>query len=273
MLLTLRHSTTYSYEGVAAQIVQILRLTPRSHEAHRVLDWRVSRSDGGALPSYTDGLGNICHLSSVRGPADAVTITAEGRVETDDVQGVVSGAAEPLPPGYFLRTTPLSAADDVIADFARETIGARKDRTALYELMTAVHARISYVPGQSDVDTSASEAFAAGRGVCQDQAHIFIAAARALGIPARYAGGYVWPGEEASSSQDFASHAWAEAFTDDAGWVGFDPSNGVWTTTAHLRTAHGLDYRQAAPISGVWRGAGEEDMSVDGTIQAVESSQ
>lgn len=273
MILTLRHSTTYAYDGHAAQIVQILRLSPASHDAQRVLNWRVSRSDGGALPSYVDGLGNICHLSSLRGPAEAVTLTAEGRVETEDVQGVVSGAGEPLPPVYFLRETPLTASDEAVTEFARETIGARKDRVALYDLMTAIHGRIAYVPGYSDIHTSAAEAFAAGRGVCQDQAHIFIACARALGVPARYVGGYVWPGAETAAEQEFASHAWAEAFTDDAGWVGFDPSNGVWTTTAHLRTANGLDYRQAAPISGVWRGAGEEDMSVDGNIQAVESSQ
>lgn len=273
MILKVKHDTTYAYEGLVTQIVQVLRLTPRHHDAQRVLEWRLTRSDGGALPSYVDGLGNVCHVSSLRGPAETLTITAQGRVQNEDSQGVVSGAPEPLPPAYYLRETPLAKPNDAITNFARERVDTRTDRASIYELTTAIHEAVAYTPGATHVRTPAAAAFAANKGVCQDQAHILIAAARALGAPARYVGGYVWPGEASVEPHDFASHAWAEVFTSDAGWVGFDPSNGVWATKSHLRCAWGLDYSQAAPISGLWRGAGSEDMSVAGDIQALDSAQ
>jgi transglutaminase-like putative cysteine protease len=150
----------------------------------------------------------------------------------------------------------------------------RSDRVAFGDLMEAVRERVAYTPGATHVETPADAALGAGRGVCQDQAHVFIAAARAAGIPARYIGGYVWSGADpARAAEPFASHAWAEAFDAGAGWIGFDPSNGVWATTAHVRVAVGLDYRQAAPISGLWRGVGAESMRVDGAVEALESGQ
>ena len=92
----------------------------------------------------------------------------------------------------------------------------------LHALMAEIHARVAYEIGATHAHTTAAEAFADGRGVCQDHAHIFIAAARAVGIPARYVTGYLVTGQGASST---AAHAWAEALVPDLGWVGFDPAN------------------------------------------------
>lgn len=276
MLLTVRHETSYDYDGFVAQIVQVLRLTPRGHDAQEVLEWRVRRTDGAALESFVDGLGNVSHVSSDRGPAERLGVVVEGRVRTTDAEGVVSGAYEPLPPSYFKRVTPLTAPSKAITALARKTVKgkAAPDRFALYDLMTAVHEHVAYTTGETHVGTPAADAFEAGQGVCQDQAHIFIAAARALGAPARYVGGYVWPGEDdAAADRPFASHAWAEAWAEGTGWVGFDPSNGVWAAESHLRVAVGLDYRQAAPIAGAWRGSGRETMHVGGRIEAAEAGQ
>ena len=89
--------------------------------------------------------------------------------------------------------------------------------------------------------------------MCQDFTHIFIAAARSLGIPARYVGGY-FHRDDGVIEQD-AGHAWAEAFVPELGWVGFDPANGICATDAHVRVAVGLDYLGAAPVRGtpLWR--------------------
>jgi transglutaminase-like putative cysteine protease len=273
MMLSVRHETTYSYDGTVAQIAQLLRLTPRSHEAQQVLEWQVTRSDGAPIAAFIDGLGNVCGFSSRSGPADRVVITVAGRVRTDDAEGLVQGAFEPLPPAYFLRKTHLTAPSPGIRELAQETLKGRTDRHTLLNLMAAVRERVTYTPGATRVETTAEAALAAGRGVCQDQAHVFIAAARSAGAPARYVGGYVWQGAGEDRARPFASHAWTEAFTSDAGWVGFDPSNGVWATMSHVRVAVGLDYRQAAPVTGLWRGSGVERMAVNGAVEAVESSQ
>jgi transglutaminase-like putative cysteine protease len=273
MLLSVRHDTRYAYDGEASQVTQILRLTPRSHESQQVLEWRVSRSDGAPITAFEDGLGNICGFTTRGGATADVTISVEGRVRTDDAEGLVRGVFEPLPPTYYLRKTPLTATTEAIRELANGALKGETSRFALRDLMETVLARVAYTPGSTQVETPADAALSAGRGVCQDQAHVFIAAARAAEIPARYVGGYVWRGAAGRAEDPFASHAWAEAYDPDFGWIGFDPSNGVWATTAHVRVAVGLDYRQAAPISGLWRGAGSERMTVAGAVEALESGQ
>ena len=274
MLLNVRHETRYDYDGDASQFVQLIRLTPRSHAGHKVLEWRVSRSVGGALQIFTDGLGNITHVASDRDALDGVTIVGEGRVQTEPTDGVVADGFEPLPPPYFLRETALTVRSEAIEAFARKATGWARDRAALTALMMALHERIGHEPGETYTDTAAASAFSAGAGAGQDHAHIFLTAARLIGAPARYVGGYVWPGEAAEAGErPFASHAWAEAWVEGTGWIGFDSANGVVAGPGHVRVATGLDYRQAAPVLGRWRGAAEEAMHVDGTIQATESNQ
>ena len=100
--------------------------------------------------------------------------------------------------------------------------------------------------------------------MCQDHAHVFIAAARLMGYPARYVSGYLMMNDRVH--QD-ASHAWAEAYVDMLGWVGFDVSNGISPDPRYVRVATGRDYREAAPISGLRFGAGGEAMSIDIQVQ------
>lgn len=270
MLLSVRHETTYAYEGVASQVTQTLRLTPRNHDAQEVLGWRISRSDGAPIATYTDGLGNLCSFSSRQDPGDRVVIRVAGRVRTRDADGLVTGAAEPLPPGFFLKTTPLTVAAEAVRGLAGTTI--KPSRKALEKLMAAVGGQITYAPASSYAERSAEAVLASGAGSGQDLAHVMIAAARAAGVPARYVGGYVWRGAGAVDAP-FASHAWTEVWIENAGWIGLDPSLQTPVTQSHVRVAAGLDYRQAGPISGFWRGAGSETMAVNGAVEALESEQ
>ena len=98
------------------------------------------------------------------------------------------------------------------------------------------------------------------RGVCQDLAHIFIAAARSIDIPARYIGGHFHRADGVTAQE--AGHAWAEAYIENLGWVGFDPTNGICTTDSHVRVAIGLDYLGAAPVRGARSGGSGETLKV-----------
>lgn len=259
MRLHVRHETTYRYAAPVSYAIQAVRLTPRPHEGLTVLHWRVRGADVDDLPAVVDGYGNLVHVQTIAATHSTATITAEGEVETRDTAGVLRGAAEPLPPGLFLRPTPLTAADGEIEALAREA-GGQETLDILHRLMRVVRDRLDYRLGETEVETTAAEALACGVGVCQDHAHLFIAAARALGIPARYVGGYLWTGENA---RDFeANHAWVEAYVEDLGWVGFDPSNRVCPTNAYIRTTVGLDYRSALPVRGIRRGFTNERLAV-----------
>src|SRR3974377_1225208 len=133
----------------------------------------------------------------------------------------------------------------------------------LHGLMTSLHREMKFDINPTHVVTMAAEAFALRHGVCQDITHIFIAASRQLGIPARYVGGHLYRADGMIAQE--AGHAWAEAYVENLGWVGFGPANGISVTQAHVRVAGGLDYLGAAPVRGARLGGSGETLQV--TVQ------
>ena len=266
MRLAIRHTTAYRYSQPIVYAIQTLRLTPRPYEGFNVISWRVRGEGKHELPSLVDGYGNIVHCHTMNRTHDQASIIVEGDVETSASDGIVRGAVETLPPLFYLRPTRLTAIDETIRALALGVAGKGYDR--LLGWMDAVRRMVDYRSGTTDAATTAAEALRAGAGVCQDHAHLFIAGARAMGIPARYVGGYLWSGGDSGRE---ASHAWAEAYLADFGWIGFDPANRCLPGEAYVRASIGLDYWSAAPVRGVRRGAGEESLAVD--VKVREASQ
>ncbi len=261
MRIKLSHVTRYDYLTPAKSVIQLLRLTPRPHEGQRVVRWRVDVDGEAKLHRREDALGNITHTAFVAGPVCELSVEVAGEVETWDTHGVVAGAVERFAPEVFLRETPLTEADPELRAFAREAAGPGGDGVErLHRLMGAIHRDVTFDTQPTHTATTALEAFALRRGVCQDLAQIFIACARALGFPARYVSGHLVRDDGVVEQE--AAHAWAEAHAPSLGWVGFDPANGVCPTPAYVRVAIGLDYLGAAPVRGSRSGGGEEKMEV-----------
>ena len=260
MRIRIHHQTTYSYDRPAQSMVQLLRLTPRDHEGQYVRRWRIDLDEGGVLRAREDSFGNILHVLSATGQFSTFTLAVDGEIETQDTAGVVRGAIERFPPELYLRETALTQPDAAIADFARTTANGAGTLARLHELLGALTRHMIFEIGTTDATTTAAQAFAQGRGVCQDLAHVFIAAARVLGIPCRYVGGHLLRSDGAEEQE--AGHAWAEAYVSELGWVGFDPANGVCPTDAYVRVGIGLDYLGAAPVRGAQIGGSEEKLAV-----------
>lgn len=280
MRISVEHTTSYQYEEAIVYTIQSLKLTPGDFVGQQVLDWRVGFTHSGKradpdppMAQFVDSFGNVTHTLVVNRPHDALTITVKGTVLTEERTGIVAGAEEPFPLAGYLRETALTAPSQGIKDLAN---GCRDDANplgAMHSLLNAVRDRVDYKVGTTGVETTAADALSSGRGVCQDHAHVFIACARHLGFPARYVSGYMADGDGSETFE--ASHAWAEAHIPQLGWVGFDPANRQSPTEAYLRVATGLDYREAAPIRGLRRGAAGERLEVavrvkeqDGPYQA-----
>lgn len=261
MRLAVVHRTVYRYTDPIRYAIQTLRLEPRPYEGMLVRAWRVEGEDRRPLPRFIDGLGNVVHCRAIDRPHREAAIIVTGEVETRRSDGVVLGTVETLPPPFFLRETPLTAPDDAIAALAEAVRAERDPISRLHALMNDVRDRLDYRPGATDATTAAASALAQGHGVCQDHAHVFIAAARVLGIPARYVSGYLWTG--ADDRPYDASHAWAETHIPGLGWVGFDAANRICPTENYVRVAVGLDYDAAAPVRGLRRGPAEESLSVE----------
>lgn len=265
MRLNIVHETHYKFEEPANHSIQYLRLTPRQDSCQRMMNWWVTVSGGdnaGSLVSWTDGFGNVAHVSSLDGAHEELKVVVEGEVETYDTVGVLP-FRDGLPPLLFLRDTPYTAAGpgiEKLAESVRSVAEGNGPLAALHALMEKVADVVEYKPGITTVDTTAEEALEAGAGVCQDHAHIMIAGARVLGLPARYVSGYILAGE--ANDSHVASHAWAEASIPNLGWVSFDPANRQSATEAYVRLAIGFDHMGTAPVRGSRFGGGAEEMSV-----------
>jgi transglutaminase-like putative cysteine protease len=262
MRIRISHETVYRYDRPASGVIQTLRLTPRNHDSQYVVFWRIDVSDDCRLDPHEDAFGNITHTFTTEGAFTELGIRVDGEVETQDTNGIVQGAIERFPPSLFLRETSLTRPDTAILAFAREArVSAGDDTLKLLHLLTErLHGNIVFDTDPTHTATTAAEAFALRRGVCQDLSHVFISAARSLGVPARYVGGYFHRADGVVLQE--AGHAWAEAFVPDVGWVGFDPANGISPTDAHVRVAIGLDYLGASPVRGARKGGGDEALTV-----------
>jgi transglutaminase-like putative cysteine protease len=137
-----------------------------------------------------------------------------------------------------------------------------------------IHEKFKYVKGATHVNSSIQDSLALGAGVCQDFAHLLLGVVRKRGLPARYVSGYLVPQSAASPDAKLqeviggsASHAWAEVYLPDSGWVGLDPTLGKPLGLQHVRIAYGRDYGDVAPVRGVYKGHAGQRLSVDVSVR------
>lgn len=265
MRLTISHTTHYRYDSPVDYTLQQLRLTPGTNDAQTVLHWDIAITGGTREAELQDHFDNHVTLVSGDPGSHEITIACTGEVETTDTSGVMGLHGGYVPLWYYQTVTPLTRPGPNLRKLV-STLG-NEDDTALNRLHVLSNLIIDAMPYQTDAthaETTAEDALASGAGVCQDHAHVFIAAARHLGVPARYVSGYLMMNH--GVEQD-ATHGWAEAHLDGLGWVGFDVSNRISPDERYVRLAVGLDYKDAAPVSGMTFGEGTESMAVSVAVQ------
>jgi transglutaminase-like putative cysteine protease len=273
LTLSIRHTTHYAFAQPVVHALQRLRLTPKATQGQRIIDWQMSFDNAHAELQYDDQHFNHVTLIGLAPGAREVTVTCHGTVMTEDNAGVIGRHSGHLPLWSFLRQTPLTRPGAKLRGLLREV--PTRDDTApldfLHALSSLILDRINYETGRTHSATTAEEAVGHGAGVCQDHAHIFIGAARAHGIPARYVSGYLMMDDRIDQE---ATHAWAEAHVEGLGWVGFDVSNGISPDPRYVRVATGSDYRDAAPVTGISFGsAADEVLTVGVAVEAQSQSQ
>ena len=266
MKLAIRHTTHYAFAEPVAHALQRLRLTPKETQGQRIVEWTMQFENAERELEFDDQHCNTVTLIGVNAGIREVTVVCSGVVETQDHAGVIGRHSGHLPLWSFLRQTPLTRPGPRLRALLRDL--PERDMSAplgyLHALSDLIRERITYQSGTTGVTTTAEEAVVHGYGVCQDHAHIFIGAARAIGIPARYVSGYLMMDDRID--QD-ATHAWAEAHVDGLGWVGFDISNGISPDPRYVRVATGHDYRDAAPVTGISFGGADHALHVEVAVE------
>lgn len=264
MQLKISHTTSYSYDTPVDYALQHLRLTPKSRAGQTVIDWQTIVEGGQKELTFEDAHMNTTDLIRFDHGTRQIRVISSGIVDISDTSGVIGKHGGYLPLWAFERPTSRTRVGPLVRALARE-VGADDDPLArLHRLSSAVLGAVRYDTDDTDVTSSAEEVLERGHGVCQDHAHIFLAAARHMGIPARYVSGYLMLNDREHQE---ATHAWAEAHVPSLGWVGFDVSNGISPDERYVRVATGLDYRDACPISGMRLGPGTEALDVAVQVQ------
>jgi transglutaminase-like putative cysteine protease len=284
MIYDIRHVTRFDY-GANVKFARCnLRLKPIHWSGQNLDDYRLTISPfGRTFPARAEaGLANVTRLV-IEEPVRQLTIESVSRVTVDRLipipspadpplariaaEARVSRDASPAGPAAYMFPSPLIPLDRDIADWC--ALDLDPDRPCL-EAAIALAQRIqrdfAFDATATLVDTPPREAFAKRGGVCQDFAQIMITGLRAAGLPAAYASGYIRtippPGEARLVGAD-ATHAWVLLWCGAAlGWVGVDPTNGIWMAGDHIVMAIGRDYAEIAPIDGVVLGSGAQKMEV-----------
>jgi transglutaminase-like putative cysteine protease len=216
-----------------------------------IREWRIEAPGMDDATGFIDAYGNRAHLSSQTKPEAEMTIVASGLVETHDRSGVVGRLERDPVPALFKRTTALTKPVAAIVRSFRSPPTDGRERIAL---LHALMARVGEViggegPAQSQSQDGQSQSQSQGGTAAEaaDYTHALVGAARSLDIPARFVTGYLAPEED----EPAAVHAWAEAWDDGLGWIGFDAMLGLCPTERHVRVACGLDGLSATPVRSV----------------------
>ena len=252
MEIIIEHTTKYEYKNPVAGLIQSTKLYPSEYNGLKILDWNVHHDSAEKSAVYKDGeANNIQSFTSLK-KVKKIQFTVLGKVETFDTKGVYFNPDDKLDPCVYLRNSNLTIPDVDIKNLALEAKnGFKNDERLLisHNLMNLVREKVEYKPLSTNNETTAQVAYNQKKGVCQDQAHIMVSAARTINIPARYVNGYMHNNSHSSEFQ--STHAWAEFFINDLGWVGFDPCHSSCINEKYIRVGCGYDFSFTSMIKGV----------------------
>ena len=266
------HRTGFSYEQPATAANNEARMLPHSGGEQFVLHAGLDIRPGATQHSYLDYWGTRVSTFEVLTPHRELSVTATSVVEVRPVphrgieldwDGLAAAAGSTIALVECSTQTPATAPPPELAALAAEikAEGAPVGETAL-EVCRAVGSAMEYMRGVTGVHSTAVEAWAERKGVCQDIAHLTIGALRSIGIPTRYVSGYLHPDSGAAVGQTVIgeSHAWVEWFAGE--WRGYDPTNLAAVGELHVLVGRGRDYSDVSPLRGVYAGPGASEVFV-----------
>ena len=266
MKLRIEHTTTLTYDSPVSEAYTELRLHPLDTMTQRCLLIKLSTEPRGEVMQYTDRFGNRVHHFDALKAHDRLLVKMLSEVLTEAPFVDEQQALSPLDSYDYLAPTNYAPRDQVVRSFADPHIVHGNAHETALQLMNALYKAMKYETGATDVKTTAPEALSLNRGVCQDFAHVMLAACRYAGIPSRYVSGYLYSPKRETDGQSVgesaASHAWIDVFTTERGWISLDPTHLCEQSEEYVRVAVGRDYSDVPPTRGVFKGKAQEKLSV-----------
>jgi len=278
-----RHRTTYRYLQDVSHSWHLAHLRLRATPLQSVQDSRISLSlEPASRAAREDYFQNPCEWFSIDQPHTHLEILAESRVTVapapervsrdsvswEEVRAILENPQddEERDVVQYLFDSPLTRFNSEIAAYGATSFPpGRTVLAGAMELMNRIHRDFRYDTTVTDVSTPLERVFEIRAGVCQDLAHVGIAAMRGIGLPARYVSGYLLtqppPGKTRLLGAD-ASHAWFSVWAPPFGWVDLDPTNNLVVGESHVTSSWGRDYGDVAPVAGIILGGHDHVVEV-----------
>jgi transglutaminase-like putative cysteine protease len=274
----IRYHTSFTYDDLVRESQNELRACPATDEHQQLIAYRVTTAPSARVLSFADYWGTRVDAFGIRTPHLSLDVTAEASVETR-LRPLVTAAprADALLAPAFIEDHLEYRGRSPHCDWGGGVIAAANQAAALagasvVSQVLSIHryvgTALTYAPGSTSVGIPVEDVLAGGQGVCQDFAHLAVAACRAASIPARYVSGYLFTTDDSTGLDHDAevvhvqTHAWFEAAIPGFGWLALDPTNQQEVGLRHVKIGHGRDYDDVPPIRGVYAGPGAPDVTV-----------
>lgn len=280
MKLAVFHRTAFYYGSPVTNSINTLHLEPRTFPYQKTLSALIRVVPATRVKRFTDLFQNITHHFELLGPHERLEIESRIRVHNLPLdisarsrEATWEGFGDPsireqIWP-YLQDSRWVSRHPEVWREALDITYGIPSVFGQATALMQWIFREFRYEPGVTNVNTHLEEAFRMRHGVCQDFTHVLLGLCRSIGIPARYASGYLYNGPRDTLVGAQASHAWAEIYLPAAGWIGFDPTNNTLADERYVKISVGRDYEDVAPVRGSYQGTGHCRMEVHVEVEKI----
>lgn len=280
-MLLVSHTTRLCYAQPVVEAHSEVRKSPVNTGLQRVVTHKLDVQPAVLMRSQNDYFGNCVQHFNLLEPHEEMVIRADSVVETTDA--VCCGPSQPADGrpwrqrlAEFLHWSPAVPAlphYEEIKNGVTPELEPDAFLDALRELGGTFQEQFRYDPEATDVHSSPEVLFEKGGGVCQDLAHAMLGVLRLGGVPCRYVSGYVYDPADADEGDSLrgasASHAWAQAWHPELGWVGLDPTNDKLVDWQYVRVAVGRDYTDVQPLRGVFVGADAQELEVEVSVKRI----
>lgn len=278
--LAVRHRTMFRYAGAVRNSVNTLHLEPRDFRFQKTLSAFIKVIPATRLRRFDDLFGNVTHHFELGGDHDRLEIESHVKVRnlplyitdrgySDGVECYGEPSIRERCRQYLLESRWVSLPPEIWKQAVDLTLAESAVFGKAAAIMRWIYAEFTYEPGTTDVETHLEQAFALRKGVCQDFTHVMIGMCRSIGLPARYASGYILTSGGDSLVGAQASHAWCEVYLPETGWIGFDPTNAVLADQRYVKIAVGRDYGDVAPVLGSYMGGAGCRMEVEVSVERI----
>lgn len=263
MRLKIEHTTTFTYDQLISEAYTEMRLKPLDAGGQRCLSFDLVTEPQDIVLKYADHFGNDVHHFDVIQSHQKMVVAATSEVLTSDSYIAESSSLSPLDEFNYLSPTVYAPHTAELIDFSASHHADNDSFGTALAITQAIHRMLIYEKGVTDVKTTADQALALRRGVCQDFSHIMLAACRAQMLPARYVSGYLY-----NNGHTAASHSWVDVLMPERGWISLDPTHNREQTAQYVRVAVGRDYSDVPPTRGIFKGNAKEKMEVEVSVTA-----